>query len=237
MSISWLHRNFTLPIQLYVFVCFLKWYFLELFCECILDYSQLWNSHLRVLPNHMDSRRTHTHTCRHTGIQTRSRKSRNRIKRSEAASLILLICDSFITYSDCNDASDSSVVTSQIPLTWLSSQITLSGRNKKCHVHCTLLVRKDQKVLRLSHDKSQTTSRWMAFSPTCQRESGLSGQFFWLETRNSQIRWWKWIHLEEDFSRFLWHPRQTLSTEKIRHQDNIAEGPPAAWSSRKAVEP
>lgn len=138
MSISWLHRNFTLPIQLYVFVCFLKWYFLELFCECILDYSQLWNSHLRVLPNHMDSRRTHTHTCRHTGIQTRSRKSRNRIKRSEAASLILLICDSFITYSDCNDASDSSVVTSQIPLTWLSSQITLSGRTKRCHVHCWL---------------------------------------------------------------------------------------------------
>lgn len=81
---------------------------------------------------------THTHTCRHTGIQTRSRKSRNRIKRSEAASLILLICDSFITYSDCNDASDSSVVTSQIPLTWLSSQITLSGRTKRCHVHCWL---------------------------------------------------------------------------------------------------
>lgn len=104
------------------------------------DYSQLWNSHLRVLPNHMDSRRihTHTHTCRHTGIQTRSRKSRNRIKRSEAASLILLICDSFITYSDCNDASDSSVVTSQIPSTWLSSQITYSRRTKRCHVRCWL---------------------------------------------------------------------------------------------------
>ena len=183
----------------------------------------------------MDSRRTHTHTCRHTGIQTRSRKSRNRIKRSEAASLILLICDSFITYSDCNDASDSSVVTSQIPLTWLSSQITLSGRTKRCHVHCWL-ERIKKSLGSLMTNRKQPADEWLS-ARTCQRESGLSGQFVWLETRNSQIRWWKWIHLEEDFSRFLWHPRQTLSTEKISHQDNIAEGPPAAWSSRKAVEP